>query len=190
MTRDASRAGPGRTAQPAPPDARRPGALDALTLMARLILGGTFLVLGALKIGDPVGFLKAVRQFGVVADTDPTLLNAVAAWLPWIEVSCGLLLLLGAGVRGAALIVLAMLLVFTPAIASRGIELRAAGGGPFCDIAFDCGCGTGVVNVCSKLAQNAALIGLALLALLSRSTRFCLRPQLLAPPARSSPTCR
>ena len=154
--------------------------MTALTLLARLALGGTFVYLGALKIGDPVGFLKAVRQFGVVADTDPTLLNAMAAWMPWLEVWCGLLLVLGVGVRGAALVLLALLLVFTPAIASRGLELQAERGTSFCDIAFDCGCGTGVVNVCSKLAQNAGLIALALLALLSPSRRFALRHSLIA----------
>jgi len=152
---------------------------DWLSLLARLLLGGVFVALAVLKIVEPVGFLKAVRQFGVVADTDPTLLNAVAAWLPWIELWCGLLLLLGVGVRGAALAALAMLLVFTPAIASRGLELQRAGGAAFCDIAFDCGCGTGVVNVCSKLAQNVGLIALALVTLLARTRRFALRPELL-----------
>lgn len=162
----------------------RTGALDWLTLAARLALGGTFAYLGALKIIDPVGFLKAVRQFGVVADTDPALLNSMAAWMPWIEVWCGLLLLLGVGVRGAALLLLVMLLVFTPAIAGRGLELQAQAGTAFCDIAFDCGCGTGVVNVCSKLAQNTGLIGLALLALLSPARRLALRPALFAPAQR------
>jgi len=165
----------------------RTGALDWLTLAARLLLGGTFVYLGALKIIDPVGFLKAVRQFGVVADTDPALLNSMAAWMPWIEVWCGLLLLLGVGVRGAALLVLVMLLVFTPAIAGRGLELQRAAGTAFCDIAFDCGCGTGVVNVCSKLAQNTALIVMALVALLVPSRRFALRPELLGRRARPSP---
>jgi len=158
-------------------------ALDGLTLLARLLLGGTFVYLGVLKIIDPVGFLKAVRQFGVVADTDPALLNSMAAWMPWIEVWCGLLLLLGVGVRGAALLMLVMLLVFTPAIVSRGLELQRQAGTAFCDIAFDCGCGTGVVNVCSKLAQNATLIALAALAFLSPSRRFALRPTLFAPAA-------
>jgi len=152
---------------------------DWLSLLARLLLGGVFVWLAVLKLVEPVGFLKAVRQFGVVAQTDPTLLNAVAAWLPWLELWCGLLLLLGVGVRGAALLVLAMLLVFTPAIASRGLELQHASGQAFCDIAFDCGCGTGVVNVCSKLAQNTGLIVLALIALLVPPRRLALRPELL-----------
>jgi len=82
-------------------------------------------------------------------------------------------------VRGAALLVLVMLLVFTPAIASRGLELQRAEGAAFCDIAFDCGCGTGVVNVCSKLAQNTGLIVLALIALLVPPRRLALRPELL-----------
>lgn len=166
------------------------GARDVAALLVRLALGGVFVYLACLKIADPVGFLKAVRQFGVVANTDPQLLNAVAAWLPWLELWCGLLLMLGVGVRGAALTLLVMLLVFTPAIVSRGLELQRAGGTDFCAIAFDCGCGTGVVNVCSKLAQNGALIVLALATLLVGSRRFCLRPELLSSRSRSSAACR
>jgi uncharacterized membrane protein YphA (DoxX/SURF4 family) len=164
--------------------------LHWFVLLARLLLGGVFIVLGALKVADPVGFLKAVRQFGVVADTDPMLLNAVAAFLPWVEIWCGLLLALGIGVRGTALTLLVMLLAFTPAIASRGLDLHRAQGVPFCEIAFDCGCGTGVVNVCSKLAQNAGLIVLALVALLARSQRFCLRADVFARRQASSAACR
>jgi uncharacterized membrane protein YphA (DoxX/SURF4 family) len=170
--------------------AGRATARDGLALLARLLLGGVFVYLACRKLADPVAFLKAVRQFGVVADTDPHLLNAVAAWLPWLEAWCGLLLVLGIGVRGAALTLLAMLLVFTPAIASRGLELQHDGGAAFCDIAFDCGCGTGMVNVCSKLAQNLGLIALALVALLSGSRRFALRPVLLASRDPGSPAGR
>jgi hypothetical protein len=44
---------------------------------------------------------------------------------------------------------------------------------PFCAISFDCGCGSGEVNVCGKVLENSVLWLLALLALLSRSRRFC-----------------
>ena len=71
-------------------------------------------------------------------------------------------------------------------VASRGLELQSQAGTAFCDIAFDCGCGTGVVNVCSKLAQNWTLIVMALVALLVPSRRFALRHQLFADTRRSS----
>jgi uncharacterized membrane protein YphA (DoxX/SURF4 family) len=153
-----------------------------LALLARLVLGGVFLGLGLMKAADPVAFLKAVRQFGVVAETSPLLLNGMAALLPWLEIWCGLLLVAGVGVRGAALVQLVLLIVFTAAIGSRGLDVQQAEGLPFCAIAFDCGCGTGVVNVCSKLLQNVGLMALSLIVLASRSSRFCLRHALLGPP--------
>jgi uncharacterized membrane protein YphA (DoxX/SURF4 family) len=150
--------------------------------IARWVLGGVFVYLGAAKIADPVGFLKAVRQFGIVADTSPTLLNPMAALLPWLEVWCGLLLVLGVAVRGTALALLTLLVVFTWAITLRARDLHAAEGIAFCSIAFDCGCGTGIVNACRKLAENAGLILLGLTVLVSRSGRLCLRRRLLAGP--------
>lgn len=155
----------------------------ALSFAARVGLGATFLWLGALKIADPVAFLKAVRQFGVVADTAPELLTLLAALLPFFEVWCGLLLVLGVAVRGNALLLLALLAVFTFAIFERASGLADATGRPLCEQAFDCGCGSGVVNACGKLGQNAALMLLALLALALRPAGPALRPALF--PARS-----
>jgi uncharacterized membrane protein YphA (DoxX/SURF4 family) len=146
---------------------------------ARWILGGVFVYLGAQKIADPVGFLKAVRQFGVVADTSPTLLNMLAALLPWVEVWCGLLLVAGVAVRGTTLTLCTMLVVFTLAIALRARDIHGAQGTAYCAIAFDCGCGTGVVNACRKLAENSGLILLGLLVLVTREDRLCLRRSLL-----------
>jgi uncharacterized membrane protein YphA (DoxX/SURF4 family) len=150
-------------------------------VIARWVLGGVFVYMGAQKIADPVGFLKAVRQFGVVADTSPALLNQLAALLPWVEVWCGLLLLTGVAVRGTALSLLALLVVFTWAITLRARDIHSAEGTAFCAIAFDCGCGGGIVNVCRKLAENTGLVLLGLLVLLTRSDRLCLRRALLAP---------
>jgi uncharacterized membrane protein YphA (DoxX/SURF4 family) len=150
-------------------------------VLARWVLGGVFITLGALKISDPVGFLKAVRQFGVVEDTSPVLLNLMAALLPWVEVWCGLLLVLGVAVRGTALTLVVLLVVFTWAIATRTFAIHGAGGTALCAIAFDCGCGTGVVNACRKLAENTGLLALGVLVLVRRDDRLCLRRTLLAP---------
>ena len=126
-----------------------------IALGARLLLGAIFVYLGIAKALDPVGFLKLVRQFELVSS--PLLLNLVAAVLPWLEILCGLLLVLGTRVRAAALVVGALLAVFTAAIALRAWAIYRAGGTPFCGIHFDCGCGTGDVIVCTKLLQNLAL---------------------------------
>jgi uncharacterized membrane protein YphA (DoxX/SURF4 family) len=154
------------------------GAAGVALLLARLVVGGAFVWLALVKLADPVAFLKAIREYGLLAD-DSRLLNFTAAVLPWVELFCGGLLVLGVAVRGNALVLAALLAVFTAAIAARGVEMHAAAGGSFCALAFDCGCGTGVENVCRKLAENAVLFVLALLAVLSRPRRFCLRGELV-----------
>ncbi|MGQ0553459.1 MAG: MauE/DoxX family redox-associated membrane protein [Planctomycetota bacterium] len=159
-------------------------------LLARLVLGGSFVWLGALKAADPAAFLVAVRQFGVVSDTHALSLNLLAATLPWVEIWCGLLLLLGIGVRGAALTLLLMLVVFTLAIFQRATQIQAAEGLRFCEVAFDCGCGTGIVPVCSKLAQNVGLLLMAALGCGSRSERYCLRARLIGSQAAAAPRPR
>lgn len=155
---------------------------DAALLVARLVLGPTFLVMGQAKIADPVAFLKLVREYDLVPVSMPWLLNVLAVGLPWLEVVCGALLLLGVALRGAALTVLGMLLMFTVAIVLRALSIQAAEGVAFCSIAFDCGCGSGEVFVCSKIPQNLGLMFLAAVALLSRSCRFCLWPTVVGEP--------
>ena len=150
-------------------------------LVARLVLGGLFVWMGAAKIGDPVQFLKLMRQYQVLPMSPPQFLNAVAVILPWIETVCGAALLLGVAVRGAGLVSAVMLVLFTPLILLRGLELYHEGGVSFCGVNFDCGCGTGVVFLCHKLAENVGLFLLALLTIFSRSRRFCLAGRRFAP---------
>ncbi|MHC4845194.1 MAG: MauE/DoxX family redox-associated membrane protein [Planctomycetota bacterium] len=151
-----------------------------LLLLARLVLGATLLTMGFAKVGDPVTFLKLIREYGMVPEDWPALLNTMAVTLPWVEVVCGALLVLGVALRGAAATSLLMLIVFTIAIASRAAGMHADGvEASFCDIHFDCGCGGGDVFVCSKLAENAGLLLAGLVALVSRSRALCLKRDLL-----------
>lgn len=160
-------------------DARRGGVL---TLLARLLLGGAFLYLGALKLQDPVAFLKAIREYHLVPQDHPQLLNFVAAVLPWAEVLLGALLVLGVAVRGTALVFVGLLASFTTAITLRALAEHRELGKAFCEVAFDCGCGTGVEHVCVKLMQNAVLLVVALFLVGSRARRFCLRHSLFGRP--------
>lgn len=133
--------------------------------IARWIVGAAFVYLGAVKASDPVAFLKQVQAYELVRD--PTLLRATAAFLPWVEIVCGLALISGVARRGAALLCLLMLLGFTGAVAHRGVELARERQERFCLVRFDCGCGTGEVAVCNKLVENTVLIGLTFLPLLA-----------------------
>jgi uncharacterized membrane protein YphA (DoxX/SURF4 family) len=142
-------------------------------LVARLVLGGMFIYMGTAKLHDPIKFLKDIRAFGILSEDPPYYMNATAAVLPWVEVLCGLALFVGLAIRGASLTLLIVLMIFTTAVTLRALG-EYTGTKPFCEIAFDCGCGTGVVKVCKKLVENVALIVLALIAMGSHSRRFCL----------------
>jgi uncharacterized membrane protein YphA (DoxX/SURF4 family) len=144
-------------------------------LLARLVIAFEFIRLGIAKVGDPVTFLKLMRQYQVLPEDPAIYMNALAVILPWVEILCGVALLLGIMVRGAGLISAGMLAAFTPLIITRGLELfREGAADTLCAVSFNCGCGGGDVFVCSKVAVNTGLFLLALLATFSRSRRFCL----------------
>lgn len=147
----------------------------ALMVFCRLAIGLLFVYMGFKKAMDPVTFLKLVREYEMFPDNIWWLLNFTVATLPWVEILCGLLLLLGIAHRGTALLVMVMLSVFTPMIWLRGLGIHDAEHIPFCRIIFDCGCGAGPVNFCWKMAENIALFLAAALILFSRIHRFYLR---------------
>jgi putative oxidoreductase len=93
----------------------------------RIGLGLVFLYAGIIKIIDPVAFAGSVAAYKIM----PYALNyLIAAVLPWVEVTCGLLLVIGYRVRAASCIVIVMNLVFIAALGStivRGLNV-------------DCGC--------------------------------------------------
>jgi uncharacterized membrane protein YphA (DoxX/SURF4 family) len=153
----------------------KPG-VSVVAAGARWILGGLFLGMGLSKVLDPVGFLKLVHEYDLV--TSPLLLNLIAGILPWFEVFCGLLLVLGVAVRGTALVAAAMLVPFTLLVLRRALALHAGGDLPFCAIKFDCGCGAGEVFICRKLAENAALTFVCLGLVFLRKHHGCLHPTL------------
>ena len=100
-------------------------------------------------------------------------LNSIALALPWFEVFCGLLLLAGIAVRGAALLLAAMLAVFTAVVLHRALGIQAARAIPFCAVKFDCGCGGGPEFICAKLPENIGMLLLALCLLAGRGRAFC-----------------
>lgn len=150
--------------------------VDCITLLARLSLGVLFICMGLNKAMHASDFLKFVRQYDVLHA--PLALNLVAAAMPWFEVFCGLLLLLGVAVRGSALMLAAMLVTFTTLIFLRALALREAGGLPFCMIKFDCGCGSGEVFVCGKLVDNLGLLAASIYLLFPKTSRLSLRHSL------------
>lgn len=143
-------------------------------LIARVLVGGWFIYLAINKLMDPIEFLKQVHEYGLVPDSMPIALNTIAIVLPFLEIACGLALITGSAIRGSAATIALMLVAFYPPLIIRALSIYHETGGAFCDVRFDCGCGTGEVFICSKLAENTVLLGLSVLALFSRSRRFCL----------------
>ena len=156
-------------------------------LIARIVLGSLFVYMGMEKALNPVDFLKMVREYHMVPEHPPIMLNLIAAALPWLEVLCGLLLIAGVAIRGTALLLLAMLVGFTAAVALRALNIYSAQNLPFCAIKFDCGCGTGEEWICEKIPKNLGLCLLSLMILLSTSRRFCLRGDLFRSPTPVQP---
>ena len=148
-------------------------AASIAVLLARLILGGVFIYMGLNKVLHPVEFLKLIKQYEIVSG--PPWLNLIAAMLPWFEIFCGLLLVLGIAVRGASLNLLLMLIPFTIMIALRALEIAKTGGTAFTNIKFDCGCGGGEVVIWQKLIENSALVLLAILLLTRKENLLCAR---------------
>ena len=91
------------------------------------LLGGIYIMAGALKIADPMAFARAITTYDLLPEA---LVPAMAVLLPWWEVAAGVLAVIG-WQRGAALALMAgMSAAF---LAASGITL-ARGLSP------ECGC--------------------------------------------------
>jgi hypothetical protein len=88
------------------------------------VLGAYFLVAAVGKVTDLPGFRD---YLAVHAGLAPAAAFAVAAFLPWLELVCGLCLVTGQAVREAALLTALLLAVFV-------------GYGLFHPVESDCGC--------------------------------------------------
>ncbi|HEY0474977.1 MAG TPA: MauE/DoxX family redox-associated membrane protein [Kribbella sp.] len=98
-----------------------------VSLVARLVLGSVMLVAGAIKVGDPVSATQAVRAYELL----PSALDSpVGLILPFLEIAIGLLLIVGFGVRPAALAAGVFMVVFIAAVSSAWVR----------GLAIDCGC--------------------------------------------------
>jgi putative oxidoreductase len=98
-----------------------------LTIRVQLALGIFFVVAALPKLGDPPSFAHMVYNYRIVPGA---LVNLMALTMPWLELLCGLALVLGIWKGTARTIIAALLLVFIVAIS---INLAR-------NNAIDCGC--------------------------------------------------
>lgn len=96
-------------------------------MLARLVVGGVWVVAGVLKLPDPAGTVRAVRAYQLLPES---VVPLVGHGLPVLEVLVGVCLLLGFLTRLTAVLSVLMLAAFVVGIAS------AWGRG----LAIDCGC--------------------------------------------------
>ncbi len=163
--------------------------LDYATIIGRWFLGLLFIQMGLSKVLHPVEFLKLLREYDLVSD--PLLLNSIAGALPWFEVFCGLLLLLGLAVRGTSVLLVSMLVPFTVVVIRRALNIATIKGLALCAVKFDCGCGNGEVYICSKVLDNSALVLLSLWLIIGYGRQLSLRYSLISqaePHPQSTPT--
>ena len=121
-----------------------------LTILVRLFVGGTFIYASFYKIIDPAAFAKSIWFYHLVPGS---LINLMALFLPWLELTCGVAIIIGITYRGAVILANLMTVVFIAALASaivRGINI-------------DCGCFK-AAQATSNSAWQAIWFDLALLA--------------------------
>ena len=145
-------------------------------LLARLVVGGVWIVAGALKLPDPAQSVNAVRAYQLLPGS---LVQPVGQLLPVVEIVIGLCLVLGLLTRAAAILSAVLFLLFIVGIASawaRGITI-------------DCGCfgGGGYdPNAADKypweIARDAVLLLASLFLVWKPSTRLALDSLLFRTP--------
>jgi uncharacterized membrane protein YphA (DoxX/SURF4 family) len=127
-------------------------------LLLRFFPAAVFIYAAIQKIGKPLAFSDEIRMYGVL-DYGP-LLYLTAIILPWLELVCGLCLLTGMYLYGAALILTVLNAVFIMAITTRTVDIVHMGT-PLLKVYFDCGCGFGATYAWKKLLENAVLFLMA-----------------------------
>jgi len=149
-------------------------------LIARLVLGGVFLVAAIDKIAVPEAFAKSINNYHIV----PTnLVNFSALLLPWLELLCSIFLIVGVRVKAAAFLTSGMLIVFIVAIISamiRGLDIN-------------CGCFSQVGVAPSKVGwgkvfEDIGLLIAGIIVLISNGNKFSLESLVENSPKSSSST--
>lgn len=124
--------------------------------LAQVAIGLVFLAAALAKIGDTAYFAQQVHNYRLAPLWSEHL---IAMTMPWIELVAGLALVVGPRRRAGAVVVFALMVLFTFAVGAawaRGLD-------------FSCGCfgkaGAATIGA-RKFAENVGLTLLAAIALL------------------------
>jgi uncharacterized membrane protein YphA (DoxX/SURF4 family) len=137
-------------------------------LLARLVVGGVWIVAGAVKLTEPAASIAAVRAYELLPGS---VAEAVGYVLPPLEMVIGIALVLGLMTRGAAAISALLFVAFIVGIASvwaRGMEINCGcfGGGGFDPDASS--------KYPWEIARDVGLLALSVSLVWLRSSRFAL----------------
>ncbi len=96
---------------------------NILWRIVALIIGGIFIYAGVMKIFDPVGFANDIDNYKIL----PWALTVrLAFYLPWLEILCGLAVILDLLYRGGLLILTMLISIFIIASViakARGLDI-------------------------------------------------------------------
>ena len=90
-------------------------ALCFASLACRLGLGALFVYAAWHKILSPGSFAHEINNYKILP---VALVNPMAIFLPWLELFCGLALIVNRGAKGAAALVTLLMATFTLAVVS------------------------------------------------------------------------
>ncbi len=147
-----------------------------IVLVFRTVVGGVFLWAGMLKVLDPLAFARGIEAYHVFPRPAAFFL---ALTLPYIEVACGALLVLGFFRKPAALLASLFLLGFIVLVATtmiRGLDISCGCFGSF----------SGRADA-RLLVQDVVLLALSLAVLLAHRDSLSLDNLLVWRPTRHSP---
>jgi len=119
--------------------------------LCRWILGSIFIYASLDKLFHPADFAQAVYSYQILPDI---FINIFAIILPWIELTCGVLLIIGFFKKGSILIINLLLITFLVAMTInlfRGLETGCG--------CFDLGNTSDRINI-SYLFRDLLLIGM------------------------------
>jgi len=136
---------------------------DYLELLVRIIIGVVFIYASLDKIENPAQFARIIHNYHLLPGE---LVNLTAITMPWIELICGICVILGIYKEGGILILGILLIIFAVSI---GVNL-------FRGVDLECGCFTvssrAKSNSLELLLRDFGYLVLTVYLLINRSQKF------------------
>lgn len=92
-------------------------------LLIRLVIGGLFVYAGAIKVLNPASFSLEISHYRLLS---PFWSSALAVYLPWLEIICGVLVIFRKRISSALSILFVLVAIYMIALGSawsRGLDI-------------------------------------------------------------------